>query len=134
MSVGPFGPGGGIYSIIADAVYKVYFPNIRFGGPTILDICILAYDCGPCRARRWDIFNCRGCYVHIFSTKQIWRPIIVDICSFAHVCGPCRALRWGMFDCRGSCVQPINLHVSCLKNFDLTVVRFKTVRSYSCPP
>ena len=44
MSVGPFGPGGGIYSIIADAVYKVYFPNIRFGGQTILDICILADD------------------------------------------------------------------------------------------
>ena len=24
MSVGPFGPGGGIYSIIEDVVYKVY--------------------------------------------------------------------------------------------------------------
>ena len=54
MSVGPFGPRGGIYSIIADAVYKVYFPNIRFGGPTILDMCILADDCGPCWAQRWD--------------------------------------------------------------------------------
>ena len=25
MSVGPFGPGGGIYSIIEDVVYKVYY-------------------------------------------------------------------------------------------------------------
>ena len=100
-----------------------------------MDICSYAYVCGPCRARRWDIFNCRGCCVQgIFSTKQIWSQIIVDICSFAYVCGPCRARRWGIFNCRGCCVQPINLHVSCLKNWDLTVVRFKTVRSYSCPP
>ena len=156
MSVGPVGPGGGIYPIIYDVVCKVNFqkliwrPNNRgymqlclclwalslffkytlyttpyywiyhTSGQTVVDICSYAYVCGPCRARRWDIFNCRGCCVQgIFSTKQIWSQIIVDICSFAYVCGPCRARRWGIFNCRGCCVQPINLHVSCKKKTEI---------------
>ena len=31
MSVGPVGPGGGIYSIVEDVVCKVYFQQNRFG-------------------------------------------------------------------------------------------------------
>ena len=66
LSVGPVGPGGGVYSIVEVVVYKVYLKKIRFGSQTIMDTFSFAYVCGPCRAQRWGIFNCRGCCVQIY--------------------------------------------------------------------
>ena len=47
MSVGPVGPGGGVYSIVEVVVYKVYFKKIRFGSQTIMDISSFVYISGP---------------------------------------------------------------------------------------
>ena len=58
MSVGPVGPGGGIYSIIEDAECKVYFQktDLEPNNSGYMQFCFSV--CGPCRAQRWgDIFN-----------------------------------------------------------------------------
>ena len=49
---------------------KNIFKN-RFGGQTIVDIWSFAYVCGPCWARRWDIFNFKGyCVQSPFPKKN----------------------------------------------------------------
>ena len=43
-----------------------------------MDICSCASVCGPCRARRWDIFKYRRCFVQSqfskndLEAKQSW--------------------------------------------------------------
>ena len=43
-----------------------------------MDICSCAFVCGPCRARRWDIFKYRRCFVQSqfskndLEAKQSW--------------------------------------------------------------
>ena len=54
------------------------FSTKQIWSQIIVDICSFAYVCGPCRARRLGIFNCRCCCVQsIFSktdlkAKQSW--------------------------------------------------------------
>ena len=43
-----------------------------------MDICSCAFVCGPCQARRWDIFKYRRCFVQSqfskndLEAKQSW--------------------------------------------------------------
>ena len=74
MSVGPVGPGGGIYPIIDDVVCKVNFqkpiwrPNIS----GYMQLCLCLW------ARRWDVFKYRRCFVQSqfskndLEAKQSW--------------------------------------------------------------
>ena len=58
MSVGPVGPGGGIYSIIEDVVCKVYLQktDLEPNNSGYMQFCFSVS--GPCQAQRWgDIFN-----------------------------------------------------------------------------
>ena len=38
LSVGPVGPGGGIYSIIEDVVFKVYFKKQIWNNPVLCQV------------------------------------------------------------------------------------------------
>ena len=51
----------------------------RFGVKTILDIRIFAYDCGPCRARSWDIFKYWGQLSEetVRAMKKLWNLTVV---------------------------------------------------------
>ena len=72
-----------------------------------MDICSCAFVCGPCRARRWDIFKYRRCFVQSqfskndLEAKQLW------IYAVLLMSGPFRARRWDIFNYRGCCVQCI---------------------------
>ena len=47
MSVGPFGPGGGIYSIIEDVVYKVYYKETDLEAKQSWIYAVLLMSVGP---------------------------------------------------------------------------------------
>ena len=86
LSVGPVGPGGGIYSSTEDVLCRVNFrkmiwrPNNRG-----LDICSSAFVCGPCRAWWWDIFNYRLCCVQsLFSDGPSWPCIMLTKWELDH--------------------------------------------------
>ena len=54
MSVGPIGPGCGMYSNIEDVVYKVYYKvtDLEAKQSWIFAVLLMSVECGPCRARR----------------------------------------------------------------------------------
>ena len=47
MSVGPVGPGGGIYSIIEDVVYKVYYKETDLEAKQSWIYAVLLMSVGP---------------------------------------------------------------------------------------
>ena len=129
MSVGPVGPGGGKYSIIEDVAFKEYFKKKQSRGQTILDICSFAYVCGPCRARRWYIFNYGRCCVQSIFKKKT---------------GLAARQSWNKFKYRGCCItrlfQKTDLEAKqsvqfciCPTNQFTCQFFLKKLRSDSCP-